>query len=281
MKSDILELFAYPTELIDKYDWKDVINGQKCLYLGKKCLKNRKSEPEVAIGSCTIRYGKEDKFVIICPHRLLEKRRIFTDCLHLLTLHEPGNDLHVVSELSIPGGSVDYFLVSAKKKKVQDFVGIELQSIDTTGSVWEERERLFQILRKDASAKEEGTGGYGINWKMTAKTTLLQLHHKIETFEHINKHLVLVMQDHLLNYMDREFSFDHVTSARIGDPMHFHAYSLLQEEDGYHIQLAKRISTDMAGISKCLGLKTEAKLELEEIIGIIEAKLSDETLIKL
>jgi len=64
MKSDILELFAYPTELIDKYDWKDVINGQKCLYLGKKCLKNRKSEPEVAIGSCTIRYGKEDKFVI-------------------------------------------------------------------------------------------------------------------------------------------------------------------------------------------------------------------------
>jgi len=60
--------------------------------------------------------------------------------------HEPGNELHIVSEVSIPGGSVDYFLVSAKDGKVKDFVGIELQTLDTTGTVWPERQRLLKKL---------------------------------------------------------------------------------------------------------------------------------------
>jgi hypothetical protein len=34
---------------------------------------------------------------------------------------------------------------------------------------------------------------FGMNWKMTAKTILVQLHHKLETFEHLGKHLVLVI----------------------------------------------------------------------------------------
>jgi hypothetical protein len=45
--------------------------------------------------------------VIICPFRLLERKKVFTDCLHLLTMNEPGNELHLLSEVSIPGGHVD------------------------------------------------------------------------------------------------------------------------------------------------------------------------------
>jgi hypothetical protein len=32
---------------------------------------------------------------------------------------------------------------------------------------------------------------FGMNWKMTAKTTLIQMHHKIKTFEHFNKNTFL------------------------------------------------------------------------------------------
>jgi len=61
--------------------------------------------------------------------------------LHLLTSHAPGNELHLVPEVSIPGGSVDYVLISTDcNRKVKDFVGIELQTMDTTGSVWYERQ---------------------------------------------------------------------------------------------------------------------------------------------
>jgi hypothetical protein len=114
-----------------------------------------------------------------------------------------------VPEVSIPGGSVDYFLVSARKGKVKDFVGIELQTLDTTGTVWPERQRLLKKLgvpRSDKMATSKKS--YGMNWKMTAKTILVQMHHKIQTFEHVHKKLVLVVQDKLLAYMSLEFNLN-------------------------------------------------------------------------
>ncbi|MGV2391062.1 MAG UNVERIFIED_CONTAM: hypothetical protein LVR29_31535 [Microcystis novacekii LVE1205-3] len=87
-----------------------------------------------------------------------------------MTSHEPGNELHIVSEVSIPGGSVDYFLVSAKDDKVKDFVGIELQTLDTTGTVRPERQRLLKELgipRSDDS--EDSKKSFGMNWKNDSK----------------------------------------------------------------------------------------------------------------
>ena len=54
-----------------------------------------------------------------------------------------GMNCTVVPEVSIPGGSVDYFLVSVKDEKVRDFVAIEFQTLDTTGTVWPERQRFL------------------------------------------------------------------------------------------------------------------------------------------
>lgn len=279
----IAEFFNYSTRN-DSVDWRKVLTNQYCAYLNKKCIKVRKSQPSISIGTCTVQYGKEFGEVIICPHRLIEKKRIFFDCLHLMTLHEPGNEIHVVSEISIPGGSVDYFLASVRQKRVVDFVGIELQTLDTTGTVWPERQRFLTDLNL-VEEPEEGYGdkSYGMNWKMTAKTTLVQLHHKILTFEHLSKHLVLVLQDQLLDYMKKEFSFSHVSSIpKIGDPMHFHSYKLdLGDDKNYHISLHERLSTDSGGIASAMGLKAEAKVELDLIIKMLEAKISDFTLLPL
>ena len=38
------------------------------------------------------------------------------------------------------------FSLSALNNKVRDFVGIELQTLDTTGTVWPERQRLLEEL---------------------------------------------------------------------------------------------------------------------------------------
>ncbi len=262
-------------------NWQEVVTGQQCVYLNKKCYKIRKSDPDTAIGSCTVLYGRELEPIIICPTRLIERRQIFTDCFHLLTTHEPGNELHIVSEVSLPGGSVDYFLVSTKDGKVKDFVGIELQTLDTTGTVWPERQRLLKELgvpRGDNS--EDSKKSFGMNWKMTAKTILVQMHHKIHTFEHVNKKLVLVVQDKLLNYMSREFKFDHLRNpASIGDSMHFHAYRMgVQTDKSYKLTMQSRLSTDADGIGLCLGLQAEARVELEQIIQALQAKISASTL---
>src|SRR5207302_8136207 len=112
--SKVLELFGSSTRSKPSKSWKKIIVAQQCPFTLTKCFKIRKSESETSIGTCSVRYGRESKDIIICPNRLLERQQVFTDCLHLLTRHEPGNELHIVPEVSIPGGSVDYFLVSVK-----------------------------------------------------------------------------------------------------------------------------------------------------------------------
>ena len=145
-----------------------------------------------------------------------------------------------MNEVRIPGGSVDYFLVSVRNRDVVDFAGIELQTLDTTGTVWPERQRLLESFGLPTDVSDRGAArSFGMNWKMTAKTTLVQLHHKIETFEHLNKHLVLVLQDCLLDYIKREFVFGHVETARIGDPMHFHAYGVQSAASGPRLELGR------------------------------------------
>lgn len=276
--SKVIELYGNST--VVQTDWVATVENQQCPFLNRKCIKNRKSEPEFTIGTCTVSYGKKPQSIIICPHRLLERRQIFTDCLHLLTLHEPGNELHIVSEVGIPGGSVDYFLVSRKNKRVVDFVGIELQTLDTTGTVWPERQRFLQEHGISVKSKDtDSDKTFGMNWKMNAKTILVQLHHKVQTFEIINKRLVLVIQDHFMDYMKREFKFDHMNNARLGDSMQLHIYQMTQGEDGfYEIQLHNRYSTDSNGIAESLGLQASPQVELSEIIKLIESKINKDTL---
>ncbi len=278
--SKIKELFGLYTKQ-DEIDWEIVLRGQHCPYTNKKCFKVRKSQPSISIGVCTVNYSKYND-VMICPHRLLERKQIFVDCVHLLTLHEPGNELHLLSEVGVPGGSVDYFLVSVCKGKVADFVGIELQTLDTTGSLWSERasfihEKGLKVDTDDLRAKT-----FGMNWKMSAKTILVQMHHKINTFEHINKHMVLVIQDCFCEYMAREFSFSHMHQARQGDSFHIHSYTLDEtNENSMRMQLSNRISTDADGIAICLGLQAEAKIELEQLVKQLEKRISANTIFNL
>jgi hypothetical protein len=274
----VAELYGLPTFL--PADWKTVVPAEHCPFLGRTCRKTRKSDPTITIGTCTMLHGRQKRPVIICPFRLLERRQIFHDCVHLLTLHEPGNELRIVAEVSVPGGSVDYCLVSVRDGKVRDFVGIELQAIDTTGTVWPERQRFLRangikVRRADAASDRP----FGMNWKMTAKTTLGQLHHKVTTFDHLSKRFVLVLQDHLLEYLRREYAFDHIRGQRDGDPMQFHVYELRKGAIGYRLELAERLSTDVAGTAKCLGLKADMKVELQTMLDALEAKLPQSILL--
>ncbi|HBT4837406.1 TPA: hypothetical protein MB316_001426 [Klebsiella quasipneumoniae subsp. similipneumoniae] len=279
--SKIIEIFGLDTH--SAQNWERVIQEQHCPFRQRVCYKTRKSDPSLAIGTCTVLYGRDPQPVMICPARLLERGQIFTDCLHLLTNHEPGNELHVVPEVRIPGGSVDFFLVSVRNNRVRDFVGIELQTMDTTGTVWPERQRFLREVNVARNDEGEFLGSsYGMNWKMTAKTILVQMHHKVKTFEHINKKLVLVVQNHLLNYMASEFNFGHLNqSASIGDSLHFHSYSMNRINEEYRISMNARLSTDGDGISQCLGLQAEARVELEQIIMVLERKIGPGTLFRM
>ena len=55
--SRIKELFGY--SCADKaLNWSSIVGNQNCPFTGKCCIKTRKSEPEIAIGTCTVEYKK-------------------------------------------------------------------------------------------------------------------------------------------------------------------------------------------------------------------------------
>lgn len=268
--SKVIELYGRGTG--SRVQWAEIAASQQCPFLGRKCLKIRKSEPAVSIGTCTLRYGQRD--VIICPHRLIERHQIFMDCIHLLSHKQPGDELMLVREVEVPGGSIDYCLVAVRGERVVDFVGVELQTMDTTGTIWPERQRFLaehgvKVRRSDRDAIKS----FGMNWKMTAKTTLVQLHHKVRTFQNVNRHLVLALQQPLLEYMRSAFRFDHLRPATVGDPMHFHSYDLIADGEDRRLKLIERLSTDVDGVAACLGLQAQSNVEIEVIIKALEAKL--------
>lgn len=279
---NVLELFGISTSE-GKTDWSSVVAKQHCPFIGRKCWKIRKSQPEIAIGTCAVSYGvRNPRDIVICPDRMLRNGKIFLDSIHLLRLHEPGNELHKLPQVEIPGGNVDYFLASVRDDKVVDFVGIEIQTLDTTGTVWPVRQRFLESAGVDPLEDFDPSKSFGMNWKMTAKTILVQLHHKIETFEGLGKHLVLVLQDVFLEYMKDEFNFGHVASAKFGHSLHFHSYSFRPGHDlRYRLQLASRLSTDAQGMSTALGLQASPNVELHEILDKLEEKISAATLLQI
>ena len=112
----IIELFGKNTH--QKSDWKNLVEKQKMPLYTKRCSKVRKDAPNISIGTCTVKYGKEDRPIIICPKRLLERNQIFIDCIDLLEKHHPSNEIHILPEVNIPGGYVDYVLASVKQKNL-------------------------------------------------------------------------------------------------------------------------------------------------------------------
>lgn len=48
----IVELYSKP--IGQSYPWPDIVSEQQGPLLNRKCLKNRKSEPDVSIGTYTV-----------------------------------------------------------------------------------------------------------------------------------------------------------------------------------------------------------------------------------
>lgn len=273
----VVEIFGNPVGPIDG-DWTDVVNRQFCPYLGGRCDKVRKST-SLPMGTCAVDYSRKSDLLVICPSRLRKDNQVFIDCIQLLTNHQPGNELHIVREVSIPGGSVDHVIVSVHQGRAVDFVGVELQTLDTTGDWWPLRQKALRNLGVQVDTDPEGEGKpRGINWKMTAKTILVQIHHKIQTFESVNHKLVLVIQDELLGYMKRAFKFEHFNEpAVLGDSMQIHAYRADRRQRGFQLDLHERLSTDAAGVARCLELQAEPNIGLNHIFKALEEKMSNQT----
>ncbi len=259
-KNRPLEFYGQSTAL--RVDWEDELTKEHCPFLDKKCVKVRKSDPRQSIGSCLVGYGENP--LIICPHRFLQHDRIFLDSLPLLAR---GLEYYVVPEITMPGGTIDYFLVATNGIEVRDYLGLEVQSLDTTasGGIWDARVDL-------GNGNFRESYHYGINWKMSAKTILIQMHHKSAAFEGLGKKLVLAVQSEFYDYMTKAFRTRQINEASEHDPIQFHVYDCVNLNNRYALTLRLRKSTDVRGVEEMLGTRAPSISE-EEVLDKIRAKL--------
>lgn len=164
-----------------------------------------------------------------------------------------------------------------------DYVGIEIQALDTTGTVWPSRQRFIRdAIGISVKNVPQSSKTYGMNWKMTAKTILIQLHHKATSLELFGKHLVLAIQAPFYSYMSNVFNTSVMQEADDKDAVHFHIYNLPQEADGgFTLELSSRYSTTTVGIETMLGMRKDVEVSEEQLVARIQAKLTPETLLRL
>jgi len=168
----------------------------------------------------------------------------------------------------MPGGNIDFFLVALRDGQIMDYLGVEIQGLDTTGSggIWEAREDL----RRGAMGNSYR---YGINWRMSAKTILIQMHHKARAFEDLGKKLVLAIQEQFYDYVTREFETGHLRPTVDADTVRFHAYDLVEINGQYRLRITRKASTNALGIEKMLGIGREPTVSPEVVLQRIQAKL--------
>ena len=193
--SKVNEMFGLYVNGLEFPDLDEVLRCQECPFKnGAKCYKTRKSDPGTAIGTCSLCFDKVKQPILICPEPLTRDGKVFTDCLQFITNSIPGAELYLVPEIKMGVGRIDYVLAAVRDGKPVDFVAIELQTLDTTGSIWNERQELLKTHGYDVEDGAARSKGASLNWKMTAKTILVQLLQKSQLFARMNRNLVLVCQ---------------------------------------------------------------------------------------
>lgn len=256
-----LELYGYPT------DEPPPPETQTCPFLGSKCIKQRKSDPTLTIGTCIV--GFDGKPQLICPIRMrANDQQVIRDVAHLLK----GDvaEVLVVPEITIRDfGNVDFTIAGLDAEgHVTDFVGIEFQTNDTTGSAWQAREDFF-------AGQLQASYPYGLNWKMTTKLVLIQTLNKAAVFSKWGKKYVWAMQDTLLDRIKTYADMSEFHTEADEDEVLFYAYEVFRGPVRYEMRLVERIGSDLEGVAKANAPRTEIA---EDILETFEAVLEREAL---
>lgn len=274
--SKVNEMFGLYTGGAFFPDLQKALTTQVCPYSGSPCYKTRKSDPDTAIGTCSLNFGNVDQPILICPEPLTKGGRVFTDCLQFISQSIAGSDLYLVPEVTTSVGRIDYVLAAFRNSRLIDFVPIELQTLDTTGSIWNDRQALLRQHGYAVDAGAARSSGASLNWKMTAKTILAQLVQKSQLFSKMNKNLVLICQTPLYDYMAANFNFADVHDASLTDVLHFHAYDYLSNGSEMELKLAKMRSASLEAVERIMGAGSSDGEEYRKICEILLSRICEE-----
>lgn len=177
--------------------------------------------------------------ICVCPNRLYQAP-IIDDIMANCWPGEPSNDIRMAYEVKMSNlGKVDAVLADFDDdENVRQFVSVEFQTVDITGSYFPAYISLINAEQLDAPPK------YNFNWRNVYKRYIMQLIFKGFYHHHWNTRLVAVMQDKLV---DRLWETGNFQESPIDQSnIVFLSYSMVPNEDKpgyYHLVLDRPIGT--------------------------------------
>ncbi|MDE0453152.1 MAG: NotI family restriction endonuclease [Gammaproteobacteria bacterium] len=169
-----------------------------CPFIDARCTKRSTSLGRVPYPVCSIRRnirGKPSR-VCVCPKRFYSVD-FLTDVVDHCWPGEPPANPEIAPEVKMTGfGNVDFVIADiGQEGAIREFLSVELQAIDITGSVMP----AYEALRADMVMEARPT--YGLNWSNVYKRYITQLIRKGYFHHHWGTKIVAVMQDVVYDYI--------------------------------------------------------------------------------
>lgn len=245
---------------------------EHCPFTDSRCSKRRKSNNDITIGTCSLGYKgrgeSEYRPHVICP------KRFYTESVFepVESLFDNNGETFRVPEVSLFGTSIDFVVGERdESNNVLDFAGVEIQALDTTGSVWEHK----QAYENDEDMTDVDKS-YGMNWAMSiTKTMMQQAFKKGQAFNEWGEHIIFLIQDVSLDYLRRNANTSQLVEATKEHPVHFYSYSFEYnyETESYEWKIDEKLSSDLEGVSQMMDSDEDEKIPTkEEFKGDIMSK---------
>jgi len=152
---------------------------------------------------CSIRRKTKAGLITVCPSRFLEADILEDVVAHCWPGERPENPRLVHEVYMEKFGTVDLVVAdfAPETKSIREFVSVELQAVDITGSV---QPAYAALLNREPEVDVR----YGINWANVRKRYIDQLITKSNYHRLWRTRMVAVMQTPLYDYLREHMHFD-------------------------------------------------------------------------
>lgn len=173
-----------------------------CPFIQSRCVKRSTQLPQEPYPVCTL-WRRSDgaadagnDLIFVCPKRFYAVDFLTEVIAHCWPGDKPANP-QVAPEVKMSGfGNVDFVIADVKEDgEVDQFLSVELQAIDITGSVFS----AYQALRASTDLPKRPT--YGLNWDNVYKRYITQLIRKGYFHHHWKSKIVAVIPEQVYQYI--------------------------------------------------------------------------------
>jgi len=218
----------------------------QCPFLNGQCIK-RGHHLAGPYPVCSVRRKTKPNLITVCPKRFLEAD-IVADVIKHCWPGKPPQNPRISHEVSMAKfGKVDLVICDydAQAHAVREFVSVELQAVDISGSV----EPAYTGVLNSASSVQVS---YGINWANVRKRYIDQLVAKCFYHSQWNTRIVAVMQSPLYDYLRAHMQFDEMSPGAGGVDVAFLLYDYVESDDHHTLIFDRVVGTSHS----CLMMST-------------------------